>query len=268
MDSRLTVCQGLPRQFKHELIKSCQDILRNAGVLPNKERFDASSRTDRRHDPREEQESEEFDHKTRVRTLGTCRFMGELFMQERFKMLKIVQRIVNTFIQTHDALSVECLCVLLSRVGKRFENINGDAAAPCPPNQVYEKLGRYLATGCVGNNPLPRRTLQIIDTLLRARELCRAGLYRDWSQHAGPNQQRLWRTANDRGTPTAADYRGYRNHSVRPLWYRENPNRQVTFAQQYSFRTNAGADGLSIRSSDRSYGISGRRPDRRQTQRQ
>lgn len=65
------------------------------------------------------------------------RFMGELFMQNGFKMTTIIMKTVSTFIRAHDAHSLECLCVLLTIIGSKFEKV----ISPPPPQT--ESIGFY-----------------------------------------------------------------------------------------------------------------------------
>ncbi|XP_025414585.1 uncharacterized protein LOC112686513 [Sipha flava] len=152
-DSRRTVSQGLSNAFKIELIQSCRNVLTEGGVLS---RVGTSRQSQ---DP--ERSEQMFDIKVRDRTQGTCRLMGELFMQGQ--MFKTVMNTIDTFMQIHDAHSLECLCVLLIIIGPKLEKII-DA-----PRLVYEQLKSYSIAGYAGDIPLTPQTVQMIDIVLNVR---------------------------------------------------------------------------------------------------
>ncbi|XP_025407217.1 uncharacterized protein LOC112681171 [Sipha flava] len=113
VNSRRIIPQGLLSAFKTELIKSCRVVLTEAGVL-------LRMRTARQlQDPRRSEQR--FDVKARDRTHGTCRFMGELFMRDQ--IFKTVMSTIDTFMQIHDAHSLECLCVLLTIIAPKLEKV-------------------------------------------------------------------------------------------------------------------------------------------------
>uniref|UniRef100_A0A2S2QES7 Eukaryotic translation initiation factor 4 gamma 3 n=1 Tax=Sipha flava TaxID=143950 RepID=A0A2S2QES7_9HEMI len=153
VDSRRIICQGLSSAFKTELIKSCRVVLTEAGVLLRTRMF---------RQPQARRSEQRFDVKARDRTHGTCRFMGELFMRDQ--IFKTVMSTIDTFMQIHDAHSLECLCVLLTIIAPKLEKVI-DA-----PRQVYKQLKSYLVTGYAGNIPLPRQTIHMIDILLNMRK--------------------------------------------------------------------------------------------------
>ncbi|XP_025422240.1 uncharacterized protein LOC112691972 [Sipha flava] len=115
---------GFSSVFKYELIKSCNSVLKGAGLLLQTKPHEPCSRADQHPDVRNESASEAFDIEARIRTLGTCRFMGELFMENGFQMMKIILNTVNAFMQANDSHSLECLCVMLSIIGPRFEKVS------------------------------------------------------------------------------------------------------------------------------------------------
>lgn len=78
-------------------------------------------------------ELEEARDKARRRSLGNIKFIGELF---KLKMLTeaIMHDCVVKLLKNHDEESLECLCRLLTTIGKDldFEKAKVRPALPCP----------------------------------------------------------------------------------------------------------------------------------------
>lgn len=78
-------------------------------------------------------ELEEARDKARRRSLGNIKFIGELF---KLKMLTeaIMHDCVVKLLKNHDEESLECLCRLLTTIGKDldFEKAKVLLALPCP----------------------------------------------------------------------------------------------------------------------------------------
>lgn len=78
-------------------------------------------------------ELEEARDKARRRSLGNIKFIGELF---KLKMLTeaIMHDCVVKLLKNHDEESLECLCRLLTTIGKDldFEKAKVPPALPCP----------------------------------------------------------------------------------------------------------------------------------------
>lgn len=64
---------GFPNVFKYELIKSCNKVLKEAGLLLPTKPPGSNSQPTQLPGTRSTSESEEFDVEARIRTLGTCR---------------------------------------------------------------------------------------------------------------------------------------------------------------------------------------------------
>ena len=67
-----------------------------------------------------QQEFEEMERKMRRKSVGNCRFIGELF---KLQMLtaKIMIRCVAQLLSNLEEESLECLCKLLTTIGKDLE---------------------------------------------------------------------------------------------------------------------------------------------------
>eukprot|EP00102_Acyrthosiphon_pisum_P015741 XP_008186431.2 PREDICTED: eukaryotic translation initiation factor 4 gamma 3-like [Acyrthosiphon pisum] len=65
-------------------------------------------------------EFEKNERRLRKRSLGNCRFMGELFKQKILTPNIMLYCIVH-LVTKHDEESLECLCILLKIVGKELE---------------------------------------------------------------------------------------------------------------------------------------------------
>ncbi|CAH1972490.1 unnamed protein product [Acanthoscelides obtectus] len=68
-------------------------------------------------------ELEDYDTKLRKKSVGNIRFIGELFKQNMLTV-KIMVRCLNNLIDNKDEESLECLCKLLTTIGKELETKN------------------------------------------------------------------------------------------------------------------------------------------------
>ncbi|XP_076271494.1 eukaryotic translation initiation factor 4 gamma 1-like isoform X2 [Rhynchophorus ferrugineus] len=73
-------------------------------------------------------ELEEYDRRLRMKSVGTIRFIGELFKQQMLTAA-IMKRCLQTLLENKDEESLECLCKLLTTVGKELENKNIDLSS-------------------------------------------------------------------------------------------------------------------------------------------
>ncbi|TWW71818.1 Eukaryotic translation initiation factor 4 gamma 1 [Takifugu flavidus] len=91
------------------LLTRCQMEFQNCGLLTQKEK-----------DVSVQEDLEQTRHKTRVRLLGTVRFIGELF---KLKMIwePIIHTCIGKLLQDECEDSLECVCKLLSTVGKDLD---------------------------------------------------------------------------------------------------------------------------------------------------
>ncbi|TWW71820.1 eukaryotic translation initiation factor 4 gamma 3-like [Takifugu flavidus] len=95
--------------FHKRLLTRCQMEFQNCGLLTQKEK-----------DVSVQEDLEQTRHKTRVRLLGTVRFIGELF---KLKMIwePIIHTCIGKLLQDECEDSLECVCKLLSTVGKDLD---------------------------------------------------------------------------------------------------------------------------------------------------
>ncbi|KAF5303054.1 hypothetical protein FQR65_LT08383 [Abscondita terminalis] len=63
---------------------------------------------------------EDYDRRLRMKSVGNIRFIGELFKQHMLTV-NIMMRCLNNLLNTKDEESLECLCKLLTTVGKELE---------------------------------------------------------------------------------------------------------------------------------------------------
>ncbi|CAH1130191.1 unnamed protein product [Ceutorhynchus assimilis] len=68
-------------------------------------------------------ELEESERRLRMRSVGCIRFIGELFKQQMLTA-SIMRRCLQTLLDNKDEESLECLCKLLTTVGKELESKN------------------------------------------------------------------------------------------------------------------------------------------------
>lgn len=117
------------QQFKNCLINQCQTEFENAHrIKSSKDRTDL---LDQELDPVKKEELreslEEEDYRMRKRAVGTVRFIGELYKIDLLT-IKIMHTCVNLLLdpRTMDEESLECLCKLLTTVGKKMETDTRD----------------------------------------------------------------------------------------------------------------------------------------------
>lgn len=65
----------------------------------------------------------EYDRKIRMKSVGNIKFIGELYKQ-RMLTSNIMNLCINHLLQTPDEENLECLCKLLTTIGKIFEEKN------------------------------------------------------------------------------------------------------------------------------------------------
>lgn len=63
---------------------------------------------------------EEEDRRMRMKSVGNIRFIGELFKQNMLTV-SIMIRCINILLENKDEDSLECLCKLLTTIGKDLE---------------------------------------------------------------------------------------------------------------------------------------------------
>ncbi|TWW67940.1 eukaryotic translation initiation factor 4 gamma 3-like [Takifugu flavidus] len=97
--------------FHKRLLSRCQMEFENRGLVKEKEKNVSAAQED----------PQQTRHKTHVRLLGTVRFIGELF---KLKMIweAIIHTCIVKLIKDECDDSLECLCKLLSIVGKGLDN--------------------------------------------------------------------------------------------------------------------------------------------------
>ncbi|CAG5108346.1 Similar to EIF4G3: Eukaryotic translation initiation factor 4 gamma 3 (Homo sapiens) [Cotesia congregata] len=66
---------------------------------------------------------EDYDRKIRMKSVGNIKFIGELYKQ-RMLTSNIMNLCINHLLQTPDEENLECLCKLLTTIGKIFEEKN------------------------------------------------------------------------------------------------------------------------------------------------
>ncbi|KAK5645721.1 hypothetical protein RI129_004185 [Pyrocoelia pectoralis] len=68
---------------------------------------------------------DDYDRRLRMKSVGNIRFIGELFKQNMLTV-NIMVRCLNNLLNTKNEESLECLCKLLTTVGKELETKNED----------------------------------------------------------------------------------------------------------------------------------------------
>ncbi|KAJ8971141.1 hypothetical protein NQ314_000873 [Rhamnusium bicolor] len=68
-------------------------------------------------------ELDEYDRRLRMKSVGNIRFIGELFKQNMLTV-SIMQRCLKNLLDNKDEESLECLCKLLTTIGKELETKN------------------------------------------------------------------------------------------------------------------------------------------------
>jgi translation initiation factor 4G len=66
-------------------------------------------------------ELEDYDRRLRMKSVGNIRFIGELFKQQMLT-IKIMMRCLDNLLENKDEESLECLCKLLTTIGKELES--------------------------------------------------------------------------------------------------------------------------------------------------
>ncbi|XP_049821977.1 eukaryotic translation initiation factor 4 gamma 3 isoform X3 [Aethina tumida] len=66
-------------------------------------------------------ELEEYDRRVRMKSVGNIRFIGELFKQQMLTV-NIMIRCLSNLLENKDEESLECLCKLLTTIGKELES--------------------------------------------------------------------------------------------------------------------------------------------------
>ncbi|XP_019761399.2 eukaryotic translation initiation factor 4 gamma 3 isoform X1 [Dendroctonus ponderosae] len=109
--------------FRGVLINRCQlefekhtidEKIRNAKV----EEIDQTTDLEKKKEL--EFELEEYDRRLRMKSVGTMRFIGELFKQSMLTV-NIMRRCLESLLSHKSEESLECLCKLLSTIGKELE---------------------------------------------------------------------------------------------------------------------------------------------------
>ncbi|XP_050307048.1 eukaryotic translation initiation factor 4 gamma 1-like isoform X3 [Anthonomus grandis grandis] len=75
-----------------------------------------------------QEDLEEYDRRLRMKSVGTIRFIGELFKQQMLTA-NIMRRCLQTLLDNKDEESLEGLCKLLTTVGKALESKNMDLSS-------------------------------------------------------------------------------------------------------------------------------------------
>lgn len=153
--------------FKKRLLVHCQSEFER---IANDEKGDIRLRNiDNCQDPEKRAELEEEDRKFRRRSVGTVRFIGELF-----KIEILTPKIMHTCIllllnQKEQEESLECLCKLMTTVGEPMESRNEDleiyikkikAIVDKKSNKVSSRV-RFMLQDVIDlrkGNWIPRRT--------------------------------------------------------------------------------------------------------------
>ncbi|CAI6363771.1 unnamed protein product [Macrosiphum euphorbiae] len=114
---------GQTASFKKLIISKCQSLFE----LDKAQEMDAAKKLieiNSCKNPKKKKELqlefEENERRLRKRSVGNCRFMGELFKQKILTPNIMLYCIVN-LVTKHDEVSLECLCILLKTVGKELE---------------------------------------------------------------------------------------------------------------------------------------------------
>lgn len=102
--------------FRVVLLHTCQEEFEK--ILADQRKASRYNKIEDCKDPDKKLELEEEDRKLRRRSVGTIRFIGELFKFELLTM-KILMKCIEQFLENEEhEESLECLCKLLTTVGK------------------------------------------------------------------------------------------------------------------------------------------------------
>ncbi|XP_018568899.1 eukaryotic translation initiation factor 4 gamma 1 isoform X2 [Anoplophora glabripennis] len=133
--------------FRKLLITRCQvefekqsidESVRNEKVKEIEECTDPEKKKDLQFD------LEEYDRRLRMKSVGNIRFIGELFKQNMLTV-NIMMRCLANLLDNKDEESLECLCKLLTTVGKELEsksNVNLSQIFNTMKNIVEKKDGK------------------------------------------------------------------------------------------------------------------------------
>ncbi|XP_063903275.1 eukaryotic translation initiation factor 4 gamma 1-like isoform X2 [Zophobas morio] len=138
-------------QFRKLLVTRCQlefekqsydDSIRNDKVI------EIGECTDFEKKKKLQFELEEYDRRLRMKSVGNIRFIGELFKQQMLTT-NIMMRCLDNLLDNKDEESLECLCKLLTTIGKELErggtNKKGVDLSPIFNSMKYivdKKFGR------------------------------------------------------------------------------------------------------------------------------
>ncbi|KAG7457400.1 eukaryotic translation initiation factor 4 gamma 1-like isoform X1 [Solea senegalensis] len=133
---------GVNADFHKLLINHCQKEFekdkRDDEILIKKQRVLEACKNEDKHQHLKE-ELEEARDKARRRSLGNVKFIGELF---RLKMLKepIMHECVKILLKKHDEESLECLCKLLSTIGKDLDHLKARSHV----DKYFNQIGKII----------------------------------------------------------------------------------------------------------------------------
>lgn len=136
---------GQHAQFKKALITKCQEEFNNhvendVGIdqklKPLRQNVEDATDLDQRAEYMTVLEEEE--RKLRRRSVGTVKFIGELYKIDMLTT-KIMSWCVNTLLRQQTEDKLECLCKLLTTVGQKMEQKTGDM-------KNYHSLAEYFKT--------------------------------------------------------------------------------------------------------------------------
>lgn len=122
---RITTEEGQkPVTFKSHLLTQCQNEFEKhkqdtSGQSNKKLLIDEEKNETKRKQLKEEYEEEQF--KIRHRAIGTVRFIGELYKMEQLNN-RIMHSCIQLLLDNEDEDSLECLCKLLTTIGKSLES--------------------------------------------------------------------------------------------------------------------------------------------------
>ncbi len=114
---------GTPINFRKLLITQCQQEFEKDYMEGKRDKFEQAIEAEKDEEKKKALKAEyaEEERQLRKRSLGNIRFIGELY---KLKMLtvRIMHECVKRLIRSVDEESLECLCGLLTTVGKDLEN--------------------------------------------------------------------------------------------------------------------------------------------------
>ncbi|XP_043285612.1 eukaryotic translation initiation factor 4 gamma 3-like isoform X4 [Venturia canescens] len=86
---------------------------------------------------------EEYDRRLRVRSVGNIRFIGELFKKEMLT-IKIMHFCINHLLSSPDEENLECLCKLLTTIGKALAERHIAVGNPEALDPYFTKLSNFV----------------------------------------------------------------------------------------------------------------------------